>query len=442
MSDPSLPPESNPHQAPAADVSPPADPAKPAVDPRVMALKRRQHGLIFLTVLIDLIGFGILIPVIQPIAEALGAPVWIATVLMGVYSLMQFIFSPVLGRLSDRVGRVPVLVMSLWASVAGYLVMSLAVSGWVPPLAGIVLLFTARIVTGIGGASISTAQSYLADITAPEKRAGVMGMIGAAFGLGFMIGPVIGGVLSHFGGRAAPFLFAAALSVLNVLLMARRLPETLPPEKRGTSPTSPSVFAVALANQGTALPSVLLANFLVIAAFSTMTAAFVLFLKNHSAFRFNEMQIGYCFGFIGIVGVIIQGGIIRKIAKNNNEGRLALTGLLLMVIAMLWLPFTTPWLILILNMWLMAAGNSLTSPCLNTIASRCGTLQTQGLTMGAMAGAGSLGRFFGALLAGPLLMLNQQDAAHYGRYAFMAAAIIMALAVIPLRLAARTSLRA
>ena len=436
MSDASIPPESNPYQAPAADLTPSVDSATPTVDPAVMALKRRQHGLIFLTVLIDLIGFGILIPVIQPIAEALGAPVWIATVLMGVYSLMQFIFSPVLGRLSDRVGRVPVLVMSLWASVTGYLVMSLAVSGWVPPLTGIVLLFTARIVTGIGGASISTAQSYLSDITAPEKRAGVMGMIGAAFGLGFMIGPVIGGVLSHFGGRAAPFLFAAGLSVLNVLLMARRLPETLPPEKRGTSPTSPSVFAVALANRGTALPSVLLANFLVIGAFSTMTAAFVLFLKNHAAFQFNEMQIGYSFGFIGIVGVIIQGGIIRKIAKNNNEGRLALTGLGLMTVALVWLPFTSPWLLLILNMWLMAAGNSLTSPCLNTLASRCATLQTQGLTMGAMAGAGSLGRFFGALIAGPLLLLDQHEASHYGRFAFLAAAGIMAVAMIPLRNAA------
>jgi MFS family permease len=422
MSDPSRPPESHP------------DPAAPP-DPG-MALKRQQHLLIFLTVLIDLIGFGILIPVIQPIAEELGAPIWIATVLMGVYSLMQFIFSPVLGRLSDRVGRVPVLVMSLWASVGGYLVMSLAVSGWVAPMTGIILLFAARIITGIGGASISTAQSYLSDITAPEKRAGVMGMIGAAFGLGFMIGPVIGGILSHFGGRAAPFLFAAGLSVLNVLLMARRLPETLPPEKRGATRTSPSVFAVALANRGTALPAILLANFLVIGAFSTMTAAFVLFLKNHASFQFNEMQIGYCFGFIGIVGVIIQGGIIRRIAKNNNEGRLALTGLVLMVIAMIWLPFTTPWLILVLNMWLMAAGNSLTNPCLNTLASRCGTLQNQGLTMGAMTGAGSLGRFFGALLAGPLLMLNQQDALHYGRAAFLTAALVMAVAALPL-LAAR-----
>ena len=427
MSDPSRPPESHP------DAGAPPDPG--------MALKRQQHLLIFLTVLIDLIGFGILIPVIQPIAEDLGAPIWIATVLMGVYSLMQFIFSPVLGRLSDRVGRVPVLVMSLWASVGGYLVMSLAVSGWVAPMTGIILLFTARIITGIGGASISTAQSYLSDITAPEKRAGVMGMIGAAFGLGFMIGPVIGGILSHFGGRAAPFLFAAGLSVLNVLLMARRLPETLPPEKRGASRTSPSVFAVALANRGTALPAILLANFLVIGAFSTMTAAFVLFLKNHASFQFNEMQIGYCFGFIGIVGVIIQGGIIRRIAKNNNEGRLALTGLGLMVIAMMWLPFTTPWLVLVLNMWLMAAGNSLTNPCLNTLASRCGTLQNQGLTMGAMAGAGSLGRFFGALLAGPLLMLNQQDALSYGRAAFLTAALVMA-AALPLLAARKAPSRA
>jgi len=163
----------------------------------------------------------------------------------------------------------------------------------------------------------------------------------------------------------------------------------------------------------------------------------VLFLKNHQAFHFNDMQVGACFGFIGIVGVIIQGGLIRKIAKNNNESRLALMGLGLMVAAMIWLPFTAPWLLLILNMWLLAAGNSLTSPCLNTLASRCGTLQTQGLTMGAMVGAGSLGRFFGALIAGPLLVLNQNDPAHYGRYAFITAAVLMACASIPLRAAAR-----
>ncbi len=399
------------------------------------AAKRTAHLLIFLTVLIDLIGFGILIPVIQPIAEELGAPVWVATVLMGVYSLMQFIFSPVLGRISDRIGRVPVLVRSLWISVIGYLIMSLAVSGWVMPALGIGLLFAARIITGIGGASISTAQSYLSDITAPEKRAGVMGMIGAAFGLGFMIGPVLGGVLTHWLGKPAPFLFAAGLSVLNVLFMAARLPESLPADKRGTSGTSPSVFAVARANKGTALPPVLMTNFLTITAFSTMTAAFVLFLKNHTAFGFHEMQIGYCFGFIGIVGVIIQGGLIRRIAKNGNEGRLAMLGLVFMVAALTWLPYTVPWLILVLNMWLMAAGNSLTSPCLNTLASRCGTLHTQGLTMGAMAGAGSLGRFFGALVAGPLIMVNEQEGMAYGRYAFFFAALLMLFAVIPLRTA-------
>ena len=259
-----------------------------------------------------------------------------------------------------------------------------------------------------------------------------MGMIGAAFGLGFMIGPVLGGVLAHLYGHAAPFLFAAGLSVLNVYFMARRLPESLPVERRGTSPTSPSVFAVAAANSGTALPAILMANFLSIGAFSTMTAAFVLFLKNHPSFKFTEMQIGYSFGFIGIIGVIIQGGLIRRIARNGNEGKLAITGLVLMVLALYGLPFTTPWTTLLLNMLLMATGNSLTSPCLNTLASRCGTLQNQGLTMGAMAGAGSLGRFFGALIAGPLLLLNERTPAEYGRYAFFAAAVIMAIALIPL----------
>src|SRR5690606_35625724 len=156
---------------------------------------------------------------------------WQLAILMGTYSFMQFLCAPVLGRISDRVGRRPVILASLIGSMGGYLLIAYAGAGDFRPGVSLSLIFLARILTGICGASFSTAQAYLADITVPEKRAAVMGMVGAAFGLGFMIGPVLGGLASRWG-DAAPFLVAAGLSLLNLALAWRMLPETLPPEKR------------------------------------------------------------------------------------------------------------------------------------------------------------------------------------------------------------------
>ncbi|HEX2748058.1 MAG TPA: MFS transporter [Verrucomicrobiales bacterium] len=408
------------YATPATDVA-----GKPAPHP-----KRAAHLAIFLTVLIDLIGFGILIPILQPLAkDQFGAPDLVAQWLMGIYSLMQFVFSPILGRVSDRVGRRPVIIASLIGSMLGYLIIALAASEKLG-LSGawsIGLLFLARIVTGVCGASIATAQAYLADITAPEKRAGVMGMIGAAFGIGFVLGPVIGGLTSHTAaGPALPFFIAAAMSLGNAYYCWKKLPESLPPEKRG-EPRPHSTIRATMRKMGhTAFPVVLTGNFLLITAFSMMTATFVLFTGE--SFGFRQRENGLAFGFIGIIAVFIQGGLIRRIAKNGNERNLALAGCVCMVVALATLPWTSPWVTLMLNMALMSVGNSLATPTVNTLASQCGTVQNQGETMGAMSGAGSLGRFLGPFIAGTLLWLfpGKYD------YAFWVSAAVMAVATVTL----------
>ena len=413
MSDPTFPPS--------------ADTVPPTLDPG-MVLKRQQHLLIFLTVLIDLIGFGILIPIIQSYGKAYGASDWQLAMLMGVYSLMQFIFAPVLGKLSDRIGRRPVILASLIGSTLGYLILAGADLAPTATLS-LALLFFARIVTGICGASFSAAQAYLADITAPEKRAGVMGMIGAAFGLGFMIGPVLGGIASEWG-RPAPFLLAAALSLLNLAFAYKKLPESLTPALRAAaaaSPTSrPSLPQAWAAARGTPLAALIPANFLVITAFSIMTTCFILFTEHR--FDLTPKQNGLLFGFIGIIGVFIQGGLIRKIAKPHTERPLALVGIVCMTLSLILLPLTTPWLALLSVISLMAIGNSLTSPTLNSMASRAATASAQGSTLGIMASAGSLGRFIGPFAAGPLLYIKPET--HYAQWSLWAAAATMALAFL------------
>lgn len=413
---------SSPDHFQPPQVSSSGSPPTPAVHP-----KRAAHLAIFLTVLIDLIGFGILIPILQPFALRFGASDMQAMWLMGIYSLMQFIFSPILGRISDRVGRRPVIIASLIGTMLGYLIIAQAAN---PVLSmggklSIALLFAARVVTGICGASFSTAQAYLADITAPEKRAGVMGMIGAAFGIGFVLGPIIGGLTSETRlGPSLPFYIAAAMSLGNALFCWRKLPETLPPEKRGEPRAHSTIRATMRKMEHTSFPAILTSNFLLIMAFSIMTATFVIWTAK--VLRFSMRETGLIFGFIGLIGSFIQGGLIRRIVKNGNEGKLALLGCVCMVASLCLLPAAgaLPWLLLVTA--LMSIGNSLATPTLNALASGCGTVQTQGETMGAMSGAGSLGRFLGPFTAGWVLYLQPGKY----EYAFWLAAAIMAVAAV------------
>ncbi len=415
----------------------PATTDSPELTPEELAakkLKHTQHLQIFITILIDLIGFGIMIPIIQPFVGKIAANAGLSqyqtlleSFIMGVYSLMQFLFSPIFGRISDRVGRRPVILASLIGSLIGYLILAAATSTVFAPMVALIMIFLARITTGICGASVATAQAYLGDITAPEKRTAVMGMIGAAFGIGFVLGPVIGGVASHYLGLMAPFLIAAALTIFNFVQCYRKLPESLPFEKRGIAQHKRTTVGDTLRHYSSPpLAMILLANFLAITAFSMMTTSFVPFTKGQ--FHFSDDTVGYVFCFIGLIGVFIQGGLIRKVAKPGRERMFALSGIVAMAVALALMPQATPWLSLLLVMALISAGNSFATPTLNSLASQCGTVQTQGETMGAMSSAGSLGRCCGPLIAG-LTMYSAAEGARF-QHAFYVAAGIMGVAAL------------
>jgi DHA1 family tetracycline resistance protein-like MFS transporter len=363
-------------------------------------------GAIFLTVFVDLLGFGLVLPFLAKEArDTFGVSELVATLLGSVYSLMQFVFVPVWGRVSDRVGRRPVL---LW-SIAGT---SLTMAGLGVSLAwggSIGWLFAARIFGGIATANLGTASAYIADITKPEERAKGMGLIGAAFGLGFILGPGIGGALAkvEIGGRhgAVPCLVAAGLSVVNLVWVALGVAESLPPERRATAPRRKlAPLNVEAMRAAFAIPGVGLAvavNFLVILSFTNLDQTFTFFCND--VFRIDERGTGYVLAFIGVVAAAVQGGLVRPLAKRFDEAWLMRVGALVQAgaFAGLVLAATTgERAVLYGSGALLAVGNGLTQPTTSAFISRRAPADRQGGTLGVNQSFASLARTFGPALGG------------------------------------------
>ena len=386
-----------------------------------MTTKKSQIGIIFLTIFIDLVGFGIVIPVLPLYAKHFGANETVNGLLVATYSAVQFFFSPILGRISDRVGRRPVLLVSLIGTAIGFLLMGIA-----PALAAaLVWLFVARVIDGISGGNISTAQAYIADITSPEERSKAMGLIGAAFGLGFIFGPAIGGVMSHIS-IAAPFYFAAGLAAVNAFLVYIRLPESLSPENRAQHHQTPPIREVF--KHGWHLPGLMTCYFLAITGFSIMTTNFALF-TNHR-FGYDQAHNGYLFAFIGLVGAVVQGGLLRHLLKRLSEKSIAVTGIALLATGLALLPFSGTLTFLLLTTCCIGIGNSFVTPTLNGLASRGAERSWQGRVIGLMQSAGSLGRWIGPVLAGKLLFIDaNKPGALYGKTPFWTASAIMVIAL-------------
>jgi multidrug resistance protein len=378
--------------------------------------KKAQLGIIFLTVFIDLVGFGIVIPILPLYAKHFGASESVNGLLVGVYSAMQFLLSPVLGRISDRVGRRPVLLVSLLGTCVGFAIMGFAGS--------LLWLFVARIIDGISGGNISTAQAYIADITTPEERTKAMGLIGAAFGLGFVLGPAIGGILSAYS-IAAPFLFASALALINAILVFIRLPESLSPEHRAQPEDRAPISEVF--KHGWHLPALMASYFFSIAGFAMMTTNYALF--THERFHYNQAQNGYVFAFIGIIGALVQGGLLRRLVKKQSEKSLAIVGVALLIIGIAFLPLVTTLTTLLIATATIGIGNSFVTPTLNGLASRSAERTWQGRVIGLMQSSGSLARWLAPMLAGKLLSMDVGHS-YYGRTPFWAASGILCIALI------------
>ncbi|HEU4933306.1 MAG TPA: MFS transporter [Pyrinomonadaceae bacterium] len=371
-------------------------------------MRRSPLIVIFTTVFIDLVGFGIVIPVLPFYAEgtAFNATPRTVGLLFASYSIMQLIFSPILGGLSDKHGRRPVLLLSIIGTGIGFLVLGLATTVW--------MLFIGRILDGITGGNISTAQAYIADVTTEENRAKGMGLIGAAFGLGFIFGPAIGGILSHWGIHV-PFFFAAALCFANAILLFFTLPETVTadhPAKHSAAGGRSLGHIVASLKQPK-LAFVLVIYFLFIVAFSIMTTSFSLYTMFR--FGYDAQHTGYLFAYVGLIAVIIQGGLIGRLVKRFGEIPLVIFGALCFAISLFAVPFVGPAAgglgALLIGGGIFSMGNSLATPALTSLASKSAGPAQQGVVLGVTQSTASLARAVGPTLAA---LLISSSIAHLG----------------------------
>jgi len=362
-------------------------------------MKRSPLIVIFTTVFIDLVGFGIVIPVLPFYAEgtAFNATPRMVGLLFASYSIMQLIFSPILGGLSDKHGRRPVLLLSIIGTGIGFLVLGLAKT--------VLMLFIGRILDGITGGNISTAQAYIADITTKENRAKGMGLIGAAFGLGFIFGPAIGGILSQWGIHV-PFFFAAALCFANAVLLYFTLPETVTADHPAKNKAGGRSWRqVANALKQPRLGFVLIIYFLFIVAFSIMTTSFSLYTMFR--FGYDAQHTGYLFAYVGLIAVIIQGGLIGRLVKRFGELPLVIFGAFCFAISLFAVPFVGPaaggLAGLLIGGGVFSMGNSLATPALTSLASKSVDASQQGVVLGVTQSTASLARAVGPSLAAVLI---------------------------------------
>jgi DHA1 family tetracycline resistance protein-like MFS transporter len=377
-------------------------------------MKRSPLVVIFTTVFIDLVGFGIVMPVLPFYAESpdFKASPRMIGLLIASYSVMQLIFSPILGRLSDKHGRRPVLLYSIIGTGVGFLVLGFANTLW--------LLFLGRILDGISGGNISTAQAYIADITTKEDRAKGMGLLGAAFGLGFIFGPAIGGILSRWGVHV-PFLFAAALAFANAILLYFTLPETVTHDHPARVSAGGRGFRQLVDSlKEPRLAFVLIIYFLFIVAFSIMTTSFALYTMFR--FGYDAHHNGYLFAYVGLIAVIIQGGLIGRLVKRFGEMPLVIVGAFAFAGSLFAVPFVGPTFgglpALLVGGGIFSLGNSLSGPALTSLASKLAPPDRQGTVLGVTQSAGSLARAVGPSLTALLIhsgtaYVGADGVAHY-----------------------------
>ena len=386
--------------------------------------------VIFITMFIDLIGFGVAIPVLPDYAKnEFGASPFTIGWLVASYSIMQFIAAPFLGQLSDKYGRRPVLLFSLLGTSVAALITGLATT--------LPLLFFGRIFDGITGGNISTAQAYIADVTSKENRAKGMGLIGAAFGLGFVFGPAIGGILSKISPHA-PFFFVSALAFTNATLLYFILPE---PVKKVFVEASGKFRKSRLAELFDSLKNPKLGTltaiyFFLVTAFSIMSYAFVLYTMER--FGYAAEQNGYIFAFIGIIAVIFQGGLVGRLTERFGENALTIAGCLLMAASLFGIPFIYPnsgglFALLIVTAFL-AIGNSMATPAVQSLVSKNSSEAEQGKTLGVVQSGASLARAIGPALGGVLLnnAISQVDDSTVQRTFWTASAIMIVATLIAL----------
>ncbi|OGN43374.1 MAG: multidrug transporter [Caulobacterales bacterium RIFCSPHIGHO2_01_FULL_70_19] len=394
----------------------PSPAAPPPSKPQAPAL-----AVLFSVVFINLVGFGLVVPLLPFFALSLDAAAWQITLMFSAYSLGQFFAEPFWGRLSDRIGRKPVLLVTLVANAAGYLALAFVPNIW--------LAIAVRLFTGLGAGNISTVQGYVADVTPPEKRAGRMGLIGAAFGLGFIVGPGLGGLLTQpqLGrlGYQLPIFTAAGLAALAAVGVIVFLRES----RAKADPSVPRTRFLAGLHEARASPvvsRVLLVTLVYMAGFSAMESVFGLWAGDRYAW--DAREVGLAFMIVGIVSTLNQGFFAGRLARRFGEAPVLAFGMLLfgsslvaqVLAPVAWFPAVSldlgPWTLPVVQGWIIpivmavgAAGMSLAMPNVSALISRSTPADRQGAMLGLNMASGSIARIFGPIAAGTLYSVLGHD---------------------------------
>ena len=414
-----------------------------------MQPSKRAQLAIFCTVVVDLLGFGIVIPILPLYAKSLalhpsGWMTWVnqafrltdspfvfwAAVVLVIHPIAQFIAAPILGRLSDLVGRRPVLWISLMGTCLAYMLMALTGKfEWV---------LAARILDGITVGNISVAQAAMADSSSPKERSKALGIIGAAFGLGFVAGPALAGILSgSAAGKAMllnhgwhlPFFVAAGMSFVASLLVLIWLPETLTPEARLHARKVQSrghALKHALARPG--MPQILLIAFLAMCGFAMMEGTYALLCAKR--FNFGQRQVGYLFAFVGILIVLYQGGLVRVVAKRIPERVALLSGLAMMTFSLPMIPYA-PWeaaflLVMVPLVW----GSGMNQTATAALASQITPPDEQGGLFGVITSMATMGRIVGPLVGGFVFAKFGYAAPYWVAAGFLGLGLVLAITIL------------
>ncbi len=355
-------------------------------------MKDRRIWIIFLIIFVNLLGFGIILPLLPYYVESMGAGAITIGLLSAAYSLFQLLAAPILGELSDKIGRRPVLIFSLIGTTLSFFLLGIANT--------ILVLFISRIIDGISGGNISAAQAYIADITSKENRTQGMGVMMAAFSLGFILGPAIGGILSQYG-YSVPAFAAAIVSLIATLLTIFFLPESLDLKKVAAAPAkkvkrffSLKDFYDALTHPNIGI--VLTITFMVMFAFSLMEGTFALFSEH--TLHLEAKDVGYMFAFLGSIGIIMQLFFLKRITNLLSEKKAVVISVVLMTLALIILAFANSTLMLYAALSLLAIGNSISGPILSGILSKLTPDNEQGNVMGTSQSVGSFARLIGPLI--------------------------------------------
>lgn len=364
-------------------------------------MKKPSLLIIFLSVFIDLVGFGIVMPLLPIYSKRFGANGFEIGMIIASFSVMQFLFAPAWGRLSDRIGRRPVILISNAGSAISYALF--AVASTMTGQTGLWVLLASRVFAGICGANLSVASAYIADITTPEKRTQKMGLIGMAFGFGFVFGPALGAFsFSHFG-LPGPGWAAAALCAANFLLGCFVLVESWKPAS-DHAPTRPGLAQWLHVLNRPTVGFVIGIYFLATFCFACFESTFSLLVKEK--FGYDESHAGYLFTYCGVLAAVLQGGMVGRLNQRFGEARLIFWSLVLLAVSLLVLPLTSNLIVLLIILAVFSAGSGINRPPTFGIISMRSPAEEQGLTLGVAQSVASLARIVAPVLANILYASN------------------------------------